>query len=80
LIFISFFSICNWQADLGVEMGSMPLMAKGQPLDFDKVAANKYLKVGRQIQTNLDKYKGQPRHAQTNPNKFRQIQGAAPGL
>ncbi|KAF5840425.1 ArgJ-like domain-containing protein [Dunaliella salina] len=32
------------QADLGVQMGSMPLMAKGQPLDFDKAAANQYLK------------------------------------
>jgi hypothetical protein len=33
------------QNDLGVRMGSIPLMEKGQPLTFDKVAANKYLKV-----------------------------------
>lgn len=32
------------QNDLGVQLGSMVLMEKGQPLEFDKVAANKYLK------------------------------------
>jgi len=37
------------QADLGVQLGSMPLMAKGQPLAFDKVAANQYLKVGQAL-------------------------------
>lgn len=31
------------QNDLGVQIGSMVLMAKGQPLEFDKNAANKYL-------------------------------------
>jgi hypothetical protein len=33
------------QNDLGVQLGSMVLMEKGQPLPFDKAAANKYLKV-----------------------------------
>ena len=33
------------QNDLGVQMGSIKLMEKGQPLAFDKAAANKYLKV-----------------------------------
>ncbi len=33
------------QRDLGVQLGSIVLMEKGQPLPFDKVAANKYLKV-----------------------------------
>lgn len=37
------------QADLGVEMGGMPLMAKGQPLNFDAAAASKYLKVGPEL-------------------------------
>jgi hypothetical protein len=35
------------QNDLGVQLGSMVLMEKGQPLPFDKAAANKYLKVGK---------------------------------
>ncbi len=32
------------QNELGVQLGSMKLMEKGQPLAFDKIAANKYLK------------------------------------
>ncbi|PNW71168.1 hypothetical protein CHLRE_16g694850v5 [Chlamydomonas reinhardtii] len=32
------------QADLGVRLGAMTLMRDGQPLPFDKAAANKYLK------------------------------------
>lgn len=32
------------QNDLGVQIGSMVLMEKGQPLTFDKAAASKYLK------------------------------------
>ncbi|GAX85732.1 hypothetical protein CEUSTIGMA_g13147.t1, partial [Chlamydomonas eustigma] len=32
------------QNDLGVQLGSIKLMEKGQPLPFDKAAANKYLK------------------------------------
>lgn len=32
------------QGELGVKLGSMVLMEKGQPLEFDKMAANKYLK------------------------------------
>ncbi|EFJ45106.1 hypothetical protein VOLCADRAFT_64030 [Volvox carteri f. nagariensis] len=32
------------QSDLGVQLGSMKLMEAGQPLPFDKAAANKYLK------------------------------------
>jgi glutamate N-acetyltransferase / amino-acid N-acetyltransferase len=33
------------QRNLGVQLGSMVLMKDGQPLSFDKAAANKYLKV-----------------------------------
>jgi len=32
------------QRDLGVQLGSMKLMEAGQPLAFDKIVANKYLK------------------------------------
>lgn len=32
------------QNDLGVRLGDTPLMAKGQPLEFDKALASKYLK------------------------------------
>ena len=32
------------QNDLGVRLGDMQLMAKGQPLEFDKATASKYLK------------------------------------
>lgn len=31
------------QNDLGVQLGSIKLMQGGQPLPFDKIAANKYL-------------------------------------
>lgn len=37
------------QRELGVQLGSMQLMRGGQPLAFDKVAANKYLKVGAAV-------------------------------
>ena len=32
------------QNEMGVQLGSMKLMEKGQPLPFDKIIANKYLK------------------------------------
>lgn len=32
------------QNELGVQLGAIKLMEKGQPLAFDKMVANKYLK------------------------------------